>query len=181
MEKRKWLLGACILTLLLGVRVRGQSSSIIAYGFTAPVLALPGQTISVCTFDWLTGPIVAGSVTVTQQIVDVSLGAAVAQRSITLPISPFDPYHPSPCVQRTVPAAATSPAGPGELVVGAVILYPPQTTGTSSGTMPPALVTASMNVSGNSVQTTPIPIQTVVSNPGSFGRTFRALPDFVAP
>ena len=98
---------------------------------------------------------------VTMDIIDVSLGAAIAQRSITLPISPFDPSHPSPCVQLTVPATATSPAGPGELIAGAVILYPPQTAGTSSEALPPAQLTASVNVSGNSVQTIPIPIQTV--------------------
>lgn len=180
MEKRKWLIVGCILILVLGGHVRGQSSSIIAYGFTAPVLGLPGETVSVCAFDWVTGPFVAGPVTVTQQIIDVWIGAAVAQRSITLPISPFDPTHSSPCVQLTVPATATSPAGPGELVAGAIILYPPQTTGTSSEAMPPALLTASLNVAGNSVQTVPIPIRTVVSNSDSSNRPFRSLPDFVA-
>jgi len=177
MDKRKWLAGGCMVTLLLlGGRVRGQSSSILAYGFTAPVLALPGQTVSVCSLNWETGPFAAGPATVTQEIIDVSLGAAVAQRSVTLPISPFDPGHPSPCVQLTVPATATSPAGPGELIAGAVILYPPQTTGTSSETIPPAQLTASMNVAGSSVQTIPIPIQSVASSSGSATRTFRPLP-----
>jgi hypothetical protein len=169
MKKWPWLIGACALTLLLGGHVRAQNSTILGYGFTAPVLALPGQTISVCAFDWLTGPVAAGPVTVTLQIVDVALGGAVIQRSVSLPISPFDPYHTSPCVQLKVPANATSPAGPGELVVGAVTLYPPPPDGTSA-TLPPALLTASVNVTGSiSAQTIPIPIQTV-SSLASFGR-----------
>jgi hypothetical protein len=169
MEKRKWLMGgACILALVLDGGARGQINPIIGYGFTAPVLALPGQTISVCAFDWILGPVPAGPVTITEQVVDVVIGAAVAQQSITLPISPFAPSlpkPPTPCLQFQVSSAATSPAGPGELVVGAVILYPPPTTGTSSGTVPASVLSASMNVTGNSsVQTIPIPIQTVVSN-----------------
>jgi hypothetical protein len=159
MKNRPWFIGACILTLLLGGHVRAQNSTILGFGFTAPILALPGQTISVCTFDWLTGPVTAGPVTITQEIVDVSLNASIAQRSITLPISPYDPYHTSPCVHLTVPATATSPAGPGELFVGAVILYPAPADPSSSGTQPPALLTASVNVSGTSVQTMPIPVQ----------------------
>jgi hypothetical protein len=181
MEKRKWLIGACALTLALGGLVRGQINPILGYGFTAPVLALPGQTISVCAFNWQTGPVAAGPVTVTEQIVDVPLGAAIAQQSITLPISPFDPYHPSPCLQFKVPAAATSPAGPGELFSGAIMLYPAPTTGSSSDTTPPALITASVNVSGSSVQTIPITIQTVATSSVSAIRPFRGLPMFVAP
>ncbi len=169
MRKQPWLIGAIALTLLLGGHVRAQNSIIIGYGFTAPMLALPGQTISVCTFDWLTGPVPAGPATITQQIIDVSIGAAIIQRSLSLPLSPFDPYHTSPCVQLKVPANATSPAGPGQLIVGAVILYPPAPDGTSV-TPPQALLSSSVNVSGGtSAQTLPIPIQTV---PGSisFGR-----------
>lgn len=172
MQKRAWLIAACVLALvLLGGHVRAQSSTTIGYGFTAPLLALPGQTISVCTFDWLTGPVNAGPVTVTEQIVDVTIGAAIVQQSITLPISPFDPYHTSPCVQLKVPADATSPAGPGKLVVGAVFLYPPPSDGTS--VTPPPLLTASVNVTGsNSAQTIPIPIQAVPA----FGSTGRLRP-----
>lgn len=182
MRKRTWLAaGVGVIALVVGGRVRGQSSSILGYGFTAPVLALPGQTISVCAFNWVTGPVVAGPVTVTEEIVDVGLGGAVAQQSVTLPISAFDPSHSSPCVQRTVPAAATSAAGPGELISGAVVLYPPQTTGTSSDTTPPAVITASVNVSGSSVQTIPISIQSVASGSGSSSRPLRPLPEFAAP
>jgi len=161
MKKRAWLMAACVLALvLMAGHVRAQSSPTIGYGFTAPLVALPGQTVSVCAFDWLTGPVAAGPVTVTEQIIDVTIGAAIAQQSITLPISPFDPYHLSPCVQLKVPATATSPAGPGKLLVGAVFLYPPPADGTSGA--PSALLTASVNVSGtSSAQTIPIPIQAV--------------------
>jgi hypothetical protein len=116
---------------------------------------------------------VAGPVTVTEQVLDVPLNGAVAQQTITVPISPIAPNQPTVCVQHKIPATATSPAGPGELVAGAIIVYPPLTTGTSSEGTPPALLTASLNVAGNSVQTVPIPIQTVVSNPGFSNRTFR--------
>jgi hypothetical protein len=47
--------------------------------------------------------------------------------------------------------------------------------------MPPALVTASVNVSGSSVQTIPIPIQTVASSSGSSNRPLRPFPEFAAP
>jgi hypothetical protein len=181
MEKRKRLIGVCILTLALGGSARGQSTTATGYGTTAPVLALPGETVSVCAFNWQTGPIASGPVTVVEQIVDVVIGAAVAQQIVTLPISPLDPYRPSPCVHLTVPATATSPAGPGELVVGVVILYPPPTSGTSSPTVAATLLSASMNVSGNSVQTIPIPIQTMASSSGSFNRSCRAMSDLVAP
>jgi hypothetical protein len=161
MKKRKRLIGACIVILLLGGHVRAQNSTIMAYGFTAPVLGLPGETVSVCAFDWVTAPIVAGPVTVTEQVIDVTLGAAVAQQTITLPISPIAQNQPTACVKHEIPATATSPAGPGELVAGAVILYP---VSTNSETAPPALFSASVNVSGASVQTIPIPVQTVGSS-----------------
>jgi hypothetical protein len=161
MEKQKWLIAACILVLVLGGHVRAQDSTIMAYGFTAPVLGLPGETVSVCAFDWVTAPIAAGPVTVTEQVIDVTIGGAVAQQAITLPISPLAPNQPTPCVQHKIPAGATSPAGPGELVAGAVILYPATP---SSEATPPALFSASLNVSGNSVQTVPIPVRTLVSN-----------------
>jgi len=175
MKKRKWLIGACIVILVLGGHVRGQNSSIMAYGFTAPVLGLPGETVSVCAFDWVTAPIVAGPVTITEQVIDVTLGAAVAQQSITLPISPIAPNQPTACVKHQIPATATSPAGPGELVAGAVILYPATTT---SDTVPPPLFSASVNVSGASVQTVPIPVHTVVSSSDPPHRPFRGFPNF---
>ncbi|HEX4138439.1 MAG TPA: hypothetical protein VHY84_27765 [Bryobacteraceae bacterium] len=181
MEKRNWLIGACVLTLMLAGSARGQSTTASGYGSTAPVLALPGQTISVCAFNWETGPIPSGPVTITEQIVDVVVGGAVAQQTVTLPISPFDPHRPSPCLQLTVPATAVSPAGPGELVIGAVILYLPPATGTSSAPMPATLLSASMNVSGSSVQTIPIAIQSLLSSSACLGRLCRAVPELVAP
>jgi hypothetical protein len=159
MKRRLWFIGGCVLILVLGGHVSAQNSTILGFGFTAPILALPGQTISVCTFDWLTGPVNAGPVLITQQIVDVPLNASISQKSVILPISSLDPFHPSPCVQLKVPAAATSPAGPGELFVGAVTLYPPPPDPAFPPPQPPALLSASVNVSGDSVQTTPIPIQ----------------------
>lgn len=113
MDKRTSLMGACIIALALAGSAHGQTTTATGYGTTAPVLALPGATVSVCAFNWQTGPIASGPVTVTLQIVDVALGASVAQRSVTLPIGPFDPYSPSPCVQLKVSSTATSPAGPG--------------------------------------------------------------------
>jgi hypothetical protein len=166
MKKQKWLIAACILVLLLGGHVRGQDSSISAYGFTAPVLGLPGETVSVCAFDWVTAPIAAGPATVTEQVIDVTIGGAVAQQSLTLPISPIAPNQPTLCVQHKIPATATSPAGPGELVAGSVILYPAST----SSETPPALFSASLIVSGTSVQTVPIPVRSLVSNPGLANR-----------
>ena len=173
MEKRKWLIAACILILVFGGHVRGQDSSIMAYGFTAPILGLPGDTVSVCAFNWVTAPIAAGPVTVTEQIIDVTIGGAVAQQALTLPISPIAPNQPTPCVQHKIPATAMSPAGPGELVAGAVILYP---VATSSDTTPPALFSASVNISGASVQTVPIPVRTLVSRVGFANRTNFGLP-----
>ena len=179
MEKRSWLTSACILTLVLAGSAHGQTTTATAYGTTAPVLALPGQTISICAFDWETGPIPSGPITVVEQIVDVVVGGAVAQQIVTLPISPFDPHRPTPCVQLTVPANATSPAGPGELVIGAVTLY--AAAGSPAPAMTPALFSASMNVSGSSVQTIPIAIQSLLSTSPSFNRVCRAMPDLVAP
>jgi hypothetical protein len=180
-EKRNWLMGVCVIALVLGGSAHGQSTTASAYGTTAPVLALPGQTISICAFNWETGPIPSGPVTIIEQIVDVVVGGAVAQQTVTLPISAFDPHRPSPCLQLTVPATAVSPAGPGELVIGAVTLYPPQPTGASSPAVPASLVSASMNVSGSSVQTIPIAIQTLLPSSASFNRGCRAMPDLVAP
>src|ERR1700683_1943279 len=149
MQKQRWMavIGFCICVAAFPVAALGQTPSVPlqnAIAVSSPILAMPGEVAEVRAFEYAVLQQVTGSGggTVGKRshsvvVIDASTSTTLAQATLSSGLTG---------VEYTVPMNATTPNGPGQLIVVAVIADPLPNCPLCPATPPPFAFTAGVTV-----------------------------------